>query len=81
MLSAARNLGAGNSARGFRHHARMLPIFVGGGIAAVVAAGQVARRAGRWHLVEGSGHMIHHDRPDAVVAAIREVVEAARAGT
>jgi pimeloyl-ACP methyl ester carboxylesterase len=35
--------------------------------------------AGRWELVEGSGHMIHHDRPDAVVAAVREVVEAARA--
>jgi pimeloyl-ACP methyl ester carboxylesterase len=34
--------------------------------------------AGRWELVEGSGHMIHHGRPDAVVAAIREVVEAAR---
>jgi pimeloyl-ACP methyl ester carboxylesterase len=35
--------------------------------------------AGRWELVEGSGHMIHHDRPHAVAAAIREVVEAARA--
>ena len=35
--------------------------------------------AGRWELVDGSGHMIHHDRPDAVVATIREVVEAARA--
>jgi pimeloyl-ACP methyl ester carboxylesterase len=35
--------------------------------------------AGRWEVVEGSGHMIHHQRPEAVVAAIREVVEAARA--
>ena len=35
--------------------------------------------AGRWEVVEGSGHMIQHDRPEAVVAAIREVVEAARA--
>ncbi|HEX6127423.1 MAG TPA: alpha/beta hydrolase [Candidatus Limnocylindria bacterium] len=34
--------------------------------------------AGRWEVVEGSGHMIHHARPDAVVAAIREVVETAR---
>lgn len=33
---------------------------------------------GRHVVVEGSGHNIHHDRPDAVVAAIREVVEAAR---
>ncbi len=33
---------------------------------------------GRWEVVEGSGHMIHHDRPHAVVAAIREVVEAVR---
>ena len=59
----------------------MLPFIAAGCIGAVVAAGQVARRAGRWQLVEGSGHTIHHDRPDAVVAAIREVVEAARAGT
>lgn len=33
---------------------------------------------GRHDIVEGSGHSIHHDRPDAVVAAIREVVEATR---
>src|SRR5690606_9403536 len=33
---------------------------------------------GRHVVVEGSGHNIHHDRPDAVVAAIREVVEAIR---
>lgn len=31
---------------------------------------------GRHQVVEGSGHAIHHDRPDVVVAAIREVVEA-----
>jgi pimeloyl-ACP methyl ester carboxylesterase len=34
---------------------------------------------GRLEVVKGSGHMIHHQRPAAVVAAIREVVEAARA--
>lgn len=33
---------------------------------------------GRHVVVEGSGHNIHHDRPDEVVKAIREVVEAAR---
>lgn len=33
---------------------------------------------GRHVVVEGSGHNIHHDRPDAVIAAIREVVEMAR---
>jgi pimeloyl-ACP methyl ester carboxylesterase len=35
--------------------------------------------AGRLEVVDGSGHMIHHQRPQAVVAAILEVVEAARA--
>jgi pimeloyl-ACP methyl ester carboxylesterase len=35
--------------------------------------------AGRVEVVEGSGHMIHHQRPEVVVVAIREVVEAARA--
>lgn len=34
--------------------------------------------AGRIVVAEGAGHMIHHDRPDLVVQAIREVVEAAR---
>lgn len=33
---------------------------------------------GRVGVVEGSGHMIHHDKPDEVVEAIREVVEEAR---
>lgn len=33
---------------------------------------------GRHVIVEGSGHNIHHDQPAAVVAAIRDVVEAAR---
>jgi pimeloyl-ACP methyl ester carboxylesterase len=33
---------------------------------------------GRRVTVPGSGHYIHEDRPDAVVGAIREVVEAAR---
>lgn len=33
---------------------------------------------GRHVIVAGSGHNIHHDRPDAVVAAIQEVVEAVR---
>ncbi len=33
---------------------------------------------GQQLLVEGAGHMIHHDRPEQVVAAIRQVVEAAR---
>ena len=29
-------------------------------------------------IVEGAGHFIHHDRPDAVVSAVRRVVEALR---
>lgn len=29
-------------------------------------------------VVDGAGHMIHHDRPEAVVEAIRQMVEAAR---
>lgn len=33
---------------------------------------------GQQLLVEGAGHMIHHDRPEAVVEAIRQVVEATR---
>ena len=33
---------------------------------------------GRRVVVEGSGHMIHQAQPEAVIAAIREVVEAAR---
>ena len=35
---------------------------------------------GRVEVVDGSGHMIHHERPEVVVGAIREVVEAARGG-
>jgi pimeloyl-ACP methyl ester carboxylesterase len=34
---------------------------------------------GTYEVVDGSGHYIQHDRPDAVVAAILRVVEAARA--
>lgn len=33
---------------------------------------------GRHVLAEGSVHMIHHDRPDLVIGAIRDVVESAR---
>lgn len=33
---------------------------------------------GRHVAVEGSGHNIHHDRPNVVVAAVREVVETLR---
>lgn len=33
---------------------------------------------GERRIAEGAGHMIHHDRPDLVVRAIRDVVEAAR---
>jgi pimeloyl-ACP methyl ester carboxylesterase len=33
---------------------------------------------GQHFVVKGAGHMIHHDRPEQVVAAIRQVVEAAR---
>ena len=42
--------------------------------------GELARESsiGRVEVVEGSGHMIHHQRPDAVVAAVRDVVEAVR---
>jgi pimeloyl-ACP methyl ester carboxylesterase len=32
------------------------------------------------HIVDGAGHYIHQDRPEAVVAAIRDVVTAVRAG-
>lgn len=35
-------------------------------------------RRGRRIIVEGAGHMIHHDQPDAVVAAVRSIIEAAR---
>ena len=31
-----------------------------------------------WRVIDGAGHFIHHDRPEAVVAAIDRVVEAAR---
>ena len=31
-----------------------------------------------WHIVEGAGHFIHHDRPEAVVNAIRRVLEQVR---
>jgi pimeloyl-ACP methyl ester carboxylesterase len=31
-----------------------------------------------YRVVEGSGHFIQRDRPDVVVEAIREVVEAVR---
>ena len=31
-----------------------------------------------WRVIDGAGHFIHHDRPEAVVAAINRVVEAAR---
>jgi pimeloyl-ACP methyl ester carboxylesterase len=34
---------------------------------------------GRITIVEGSGHVIQYDRPDAVIAAVRRVVDAARA--
>ncbi|HEX8070751.1 MAG TPA: alpha/beta hydrolase [Pyrinomonadaceae bacterium] len=37
--------------------------------------------AGKLILVEKTGHHIQHDRPDAVVAAVREVVEAVRRKT
>lgn len=42
----------------------------------------LARRStrGRHRFAEKSGHMIHHDEPDVVLEAIREVVEAARQG-
>ena len=33
---------------------------------------------GRVVVAEGAGHMIHHERPDVVVEAIREVVAAVR---
>jgi hypothetical protein len=33
---------------------------------------------GQRFAVEGAGHMIHHDRPDQVVAAIQQIVTAAR---
>lgn len=33
---------------------------------------------GRRVVAENAGHMIHHDRPDLVIAAIRQVVEAVR---
>ena len=35
--------------------------------------------AGTHVVAEGSGHMVHHERPDLVVDAVREVVDAARA--
>jgi pimeloyl-ACP methyl ester carboxylesterase len=35
---------------------------------------------GEFRLVEDAGHYIHHDRPDVVVEAVREVVEAVRSG-
>jgi pimeloyl-ACP methyl ester carboxylesterase len=35
-------------------------------------------RNGQSLVVAGAGHMIHHDRPEQVVAAIRQVVTAAR---
>ena len=31
-----------------------------------------------WQIVEGSGHFIHHDQPEAVVNAIRRVLEQVR---
>ena len=42
----------------------------------------LARRStrGRHRFAEKSGHMIHHDEPDVVLEAIREVMEAARGG-
>lgn len=40
-------------------------------LAALSPRGEVRR-------AEGAGHMIHHDRPDLVAQAIRDVVEAAR---
>ena len=36
--------------------------------------------AGDWRIVENSGHFIHHDRPGAVVDALRRVVQSARSG-
>jgi pimeloyl-ACP methyl ester carboxylesterase len=33
---------------------------------------------GRVVVAEGAGHMIHHERPDVVLEAIREVVTAVR---
>ncbi|NWG75008.1 MAG: hypothetical protein HXY24_10440, partial [Rubrivivax sp.] len=33
---------------------------------------------GRRLVVEGAGHMIHHERPDVVIEAIRQIVTAAR---
>lgn len=35
---------------------------------------------GEFRLVEDAGHYIHHDRPDVVVEAVREVVSAVRDG-
>ena len=37
-------------------------------------------RRGKLTIVEQSGHRIHQDAPDTVIAAIREVVEAVRKG-
>ena len=41
---------------------------------------ELAQRStrGKLIIVENSGHHIQHDRPDAVVDAVREVVEAVR---
>ena len=36
---------------------------------------------GKLWIAEHSGHEIHHDRPDLVVAAVREVLEKTRAGS
>ena len=33
---------------------------------------------GEWQIVEGAGHFIHHDRPEAVVNAIRRVLAQVR---
>ncbi len=32
--------------------------------------------ASEWEVIDGAGHFIHHDRPEAVVSAIRRVAEA-----
>ncbi len=42
------------------------------------AAAQSTR--GEYRLVEDAGHYIHHDRPDVVVEAVRNVVSAVRGG-
>ena len=35
--------------------------------------------AGKWRVVEGAGHFIHHDRPDAVVRAVLDVLQRCQA--